>query len=267
MYNGARELGLIFLALDRQSFRDFEVIVADDGSGPEVAGVVESRSRDAEYRVTHLWQPDAGFRKNVMLNRAIVASGTPYLVFIDHDCIPHRHFLADHWDHRGERDVLCGRRVNLGPEMSARVTPDRVRDGSFERLSAALLLDGLRGRSAYIEEALRTTNPLLRKLLHPRKAGILGSNFSVHRDMLERINGFNEDYTSYGLEDSDLAFRLGLAGGALRSLRNLAVLFHLYHTPKQEGSENQVLYDRVVSARQMVCPNGIRKYERHLHAS
>jgi len=268
VYNGARQLELLFHALDRQSFREFEVIIADDGSGPEIADIVAPRRDTAAYGIVHLWQPDAGFRKNAMLNRAIVAAGSDYMVFTDGDCVPHRHFLADHWSHRDQNAVLCGRRVNLGPEMSARVTPASIIDGRFERISAALLYDGLRGRSANIEDAVRTANPVLRKILHPGPAGILGCNFSVRKEMLERINGFNEEYTAPGLgEDSDVAFRLGLAGAPLRSLRNLAILFHLHHPRTEVGTENINLYNRVVESGEMICRNGIRKLEGAVHES
>lgn len=203
-----------------------------------------------------------------MLNRAIVAAGSGYMVFTDGDCLPHGEFLSDHWTHREPGVVLCGRRVNLGPTMSARITPQTVADGSFERISARLLYDGLRGRSANIEDALRTRNRLLRKILHPGKPGILGCNFSVHRGMLEKVNGFNEEYRAPGLgEDSDVAFRLGLAGASLRSLRNLAVLFHLHHPRTEVGEENKLLYRRVVSSGEMVCRNGIRKLEGAVHAT
>jgi glycosyltransferase involved in cell wall biosynthesis len=268
VYNGVRQLELLFLALDRQSFTDFEVIIADDGSGPEIAELVSARRDSAGYGVVHLWQPDAGFRKNAMLNRAIVAAGSDYMVFTDGDCLPHRHFLADHWMHREPEGVLCGRRVNLGPAMSAKVTHAAVRDGSFERISVALLADGLKGGSANIEDAIRTENRLLRRILHPGPPGILGCNFSVHREMLERVNGFNEEYAAPGLgEDSDVAFRLGLAGGTLRSLRNLAILFHLHHPRTEVGEENKRLYRRVVSSGEMICRKGIRPLEGSAHAS
>jgi len=268
VYNGIRQLELLFLALDRQSFRDFEVIIADDGSGTEIAEIIAAHRKSSEYGIAHLWHPDEGFRKNAMLNRAIVAAGSEYLVFTDGDCIPHRHFLADHWTHREPEGVLCGRRVNLSPAMSARVTPGAVRDGSFERLSPALLFDGLRGGSANIEDAIRTPNRYFRQILHPGRPGILGCNFSVHREMLVLINGFNEQYSAPGLgEDSDVAFRLGLAGASLRSLRNLAVLFHLHHRRTEVGEENKRLYRRVVSSGEMICRNGIQKLEDAVDAS
>jgi cellulose synthase/poly-beta-1,6-N-acetylglucosamine synthase-like glycosyltransferase len=256
VYNDVRALGLIFLALDRQTFGRFELIVADDGSGPAVAELVASRGRASRYGVRHLWQEDAGFRKNAILNRAVAEARSPYLVFIDGDCIPHRRFLEDHARHAGPETVLCGR-----------IDAEAVSSGRFERIGTRLLVDGLRGRSSWIEDAVRVENPFIRRLLHPGPPAILGCNFSVRREWLERINGFNEDYRGPGLgEDSDVAFRLGLAGARLGSLRNLAVLFHLHHPRTRVGEENRILYDRIVASREMVCRNGLVKLTETGHA-
>ena len=83
VYNTPRYLELLITALGRQSLTEFEVVVADDGSGPEVAEVIARMKPRFPFPIIHLWQPDEGFRKNAMLNRAIEASGTEYLVFID----------------------------------------------------------------------------------------------------------------------------------------------------------------------------------------
>ncbi|HLF13658.1 MAG TPA: glycosyltransferase [Bacteroidota bacterium] len=267
VYNAVRPLELIFHALDRQTFGDFEVVVADDGSGPAVAELVERRRATSRYHVSHVWHPDRGFRKNAILNRAIAAARSGYLVFIDGDCLPHRRFLEDHSRQAEQGAVLCGRRVNLGRAISEKITPESVESGSFERISLALLADGLRGGSAWIEDAVRTESPLLRKLLHPGKPAILGCNFSVHREWLERINGFNEEYAAPGLgEDSDVAYRLGLAGAGLASLRNLGILFHLHHPKTAVGEENRKIYESVVASREMVCRNGLVKLSSAVYA-
>lgn len=267
VYNAVRELDLIFHALDRQTFDDFEVVIADDGSGPVVAEAVERRSASSRYRISRVWHEDRGFRKNAILNRAVASAGSEYLVFIDGDCLPHRKFLEDHHRHARPEAVLCGRRVNLGRELSAAIDADSVRDGRFEKITPALLADGLRGRSTWIEDGIRTDNAMIRKLLHGGTPTVLGCNFSLRRDWLERINGFNEEYRAPGLgEDSDVAFRLGLAGARLVSLRNLAVLFHLHHPKTAVGEENRRIFQRVVSTREMTCRNGLVQSSTAPHA-
>ena len=134
VYNAVGYLEFILTALQRQSMMDFEVIIADDGSGPGIKSVVERMQVNSPFPMTHLWQPDEGFRKNVILNKAINASRSDYLMFIDGDCVPHHHFVKDHWMHREERGVLCGRRVNFSKQVTGRLTVDDFRSGRFEKM-------------------------------------------------------------------------------------------------------------------------------------
>ena len=260
VYQNVRYLEFVFAALRRQTMRDFELIIADDGSGHEVAELVERTRKNVSFPVQHLWQEDLGFRKNMMLNKAVNASQTDYLVFIDGDCVPHHRFLEDHGANRHPESVLCGRRVNFSGQITDRLTSRSIESGEFEKLSLSVLIDGMLARSSNLEDAIRIENPFLRRLLHRNHARILGCNFSIEKKLLERINGFNEDYRAPGLgEDSDIAFRLELIGARFVTLRYLAVLYHLYHPPTRVGEENKRTYEEVIKRRNPICANGLRK--------
>jgi glycosyltransferase involved in cell wall biosynthesis len=262
VYNKVWYLEYIFAALERQTSRDFEVIVADDGSGPDIRSLVERTAAHASFPIHHVWQPDDGFRKNEILNKAIKVSTTDYLIFIDGDCVPHHDFIRDHLQHREENTLLSGRRVNFSRPITERLTLDDVRTGRIESWSLRLLLDGLFARSSNLEEAIRIEHPLVRRILHRNKPRILGCNFSVEKLQLERINGFNEEYQAPGLgEDSDVAFRLGLIGTKLVTLKYLAVLYHLYHPTTRVGSHNQEIYTRVLAQREPICRFGLHTLE------
>ncbi len=230
VYNRAEYLRMIFAACARQSFRDFEVIVADDGSGPEIAAVVEEARTRHALAVQHLRHDDNGWRKNVMLNSAIRAAESDYLIFTDGDCLPHRRFIEDHMTARETGRYLCGRRVETSARWTAALTLHDVEQGRFERISAGMWWDGLRGHAKRVEDGLRFESPGLRNILHGSNRGMLGSNFSVHRDALMAINGFDEVYDGPGCgEDSDVELRLRLHGLKARSLRHLAIQIHLHH--------------------------------------
>ncbi|MBI5214618.1 MAG: glycosyltransferase [Ignavibacteriae bacterium] len=262
VYNAVRYLEFIFEALKRQSFREFEVIVADDGSGPEIKELIERIRPSVYFPIQHLWHEDNGFRKNIMLNNAIRASQSDYLVFIDGDCVPHKDFLSDHWNHRQEHGLLCGKRVNLSKQLTEQLTLEDIQTGRFERLTWRLFLDGLKAQSINTEESLRITSPLMRKLFVQPEGRILGCNFSVKKELLEKINGFNEDYLAPGRgEDSDIAFRLGLLGVRMVSIRFLAIQIHLYHSRTDGRDENKYLYEHIVATREMICKHGLKKLD------
>lgn len=230
VYNKPENLHLVLAACTRQSFRDFEIIVADDGSGPEVRAVLDRMRLEMPFPIRHLWHEDRGWRKNVMLNNAIRAAETGYCVFIDGDCLPSQHFLLDHWNEREKGRVLLGRRVETSERWTQEINAERIGSGAFEKMDRRDWTDMFAGRSLRVEDGLRIRSAFLRRLLLRNVRGMLGANFSVAREDLIAVNGFDERYDGPGCgEDSDLQFRLGLAGVTGKSLRNLAVLYHLRH--------------------------------------
>ncbi|HEV8539253.1 MAG TPA: glycosyltransferase [Bacteroidota bacterium] len=257
VYNQVRNLELVLTGLEMQSFKDFEVVVGDDGSGREMKEFLGGYR--ALPRVTHVWHPDEGFRRGKILNDAAKAALSRYLVFMDSDCIPHPHFLRDHWVSHQTNVVLCGRRVDLGERIARQLTPEDIRRGRYHRFTKEVLGDILKGQTFGWEESVRLPHPLLGRLIHWKATRILGSNFSLDRELFERVNGFNEDYVGYGFEDSDLGFRLELAGARLKSLRHMAIQFHLNHPRGETSSENVRLFADAVRRRDPLCKNGLRK--------
>jgi glycosyltransferase involved in cell wall biosynthesis len=257
VYNRPDVLRLLVAALARQTVRDAEVIFADDGSGEEVARVIADAKASLPFAVQHLWHEDRGWRKNVMLNAAVRTARSDYLVFIDADCLPHARFLEDHLRARAQRTVLCGRRVEMSRRWSEHLTLERVASGAFEHLGADVWLDGVRGRALRVEDGLRLPVPMAR-LLHGRRGGLLGSNFSLHRDDLARINGFDELYDGPGCgEDSDIEFRLRLDGVRMQALRHSAIQYHVWH-PRTQPAERCLLRFATVQRERLVrCTHGL----------
>jgi glycosyltransferase involved in cell wall biosynthesis len=258
VYNKPGNLRLVAAACARQSFREFEVLVADDGSGPGIAEVVAAMRSEFHLTVNHLWHEDRGWRKNAILNAAIRSARGEQIVFIDGDCLPSRHFLLDHWRERAPGRVLLGRRVEMSRRWTEALTEEAVRSGAFERMGWSEVLDGLRGHSLRVEDGLRMPNPFLRRVLLRRVKGMLGSNFSAARRDLEAVNGFDEEYTGPGCgEDSDLQYRLSLIGVTGKSLRNLAVQYHLWHPRQPVSDPSWDRFELVKQRREPRCLHGL----------
>jgi glycosyltransferase involved in cell wall biosynthesis len=258
VYNKPEILRLVLAACARQSIRNFEVLVADDGSGPAVRQVIEESRRSSGIPLTHIFHDDRGWRKNTILNSAIRASQSDYLVFIDGDCIPSRQFLEDHWREREEHTVLLGRRVETSKRWSVALTVGAITSGDFERLDWGVCLDGLRGEALRIEDGIRIPSALLRKILLRNVRGMLGSNFSVAKPDLLAINGFDELYDGPGCgEDSDIQYRLSLTGVKAKSIRNLAIQFHVHHPLTHVSDACWERFERVRRTGQPRCRIGL----------
>jgi glycosyltransferase involved in cell wall biosynthesis len=258
VYNRPEALRLILAACRRQTFLPFEIVIADDGSGDAITAVIEEASRLSRQPILRAWQPDDGWRKNKALNAAVRMASADYLVFIDGDCIPHSRFLEDHWHAREDRAVLCGRRVELSPAWTARMTLDTVRSGRYETMGMREWWDGVRGRALRVEDGIRIASPRVASLLHGNVRGLLGSNFSLHREQLARINGFDEAYEGPGSgEDSDIQFRLELLGVAIRSLRHRAIQYHLWHARTRASKQSEQRFEEVKRQRAAWCDRGL----------
>ena len=263
VYNRVHELELILVALGNQSYTDFEVIIADDGSGKEMHDFIDAYKQQNKLKIKHVYQEDSGFRKNKILNSAIKNSSTDYLIFIDGDCIPHSDFIKEHCINRQENTVLCGRRVNLGKKLSDEITKEKIISKEFQKIGLKHFKDSLQKKktgSNYIEEGLIFKSGILTKIFLSKTPHLLGCNFSIEKKLMKKINGFDENYIGPGIgEDSDIEYRLRLAGAGFKSLRNKAVLFHLYHEINKISKDNMAYFEEVQKLGEYKCKNGLIK--------
>jgi glycosyltransferase involved in cell wall biosynthesis len=259
-YNKIDYLRLVLAGFERQTEKDFEFIIADDGSKQEIVKEVEILSKEIPFPLIHLWQEDKGFRKNKILNKAITTANTDYLIFIDADCIPHSRFVEEHISNSGKGSCLTGRRVNLSQKYTQIFSPQKVREGIIEKNNFALIKDGIFGESFYVEKGFYFKSRLLRKLFNKKERGLLGCNFSLYKEDMLNINGFDERYEAPSIgEDSDVQFRLELNGINIISLNHIAVQYHLYHKLLERPHENLTLFNKIKEEKLAFTPFGIKK--------
>lgn len=262
VYKKIEELSLIFKALSLQSYKNFEVIVADDGSGDEMEKFVKEYASISNNKIIFITQEDKGFRKTKILNQAIKSSNADYLIFIDGDCIPHKNFIKNHLINKSENTVLYGRRVMLGKKISNEIKSGKIPIDKLSSIKFKLLLDSFKRDepSYHIEEGLIIKNKLLRKIYKIKSNHLSGCNYSLPKNLIEKINGFDENYIGAGIgEDSDIEFRLKLAGAKLKLVRNLAIVYHLHHPKTIPSKTNHIYFNSVIQSKDYVCKNGIIK--------
>ncbi|MBI3004362.1 MAG: glycosyltransferase [Ignavibacteriales bacterium] len=259
-YNKWKELRLVIASLEAQTFQDFELIICDDGSRKDVVDEIHAWMARTSLRVQHLWQADAGFRKNRIMNRGIADARSDYLIFIDGDCVLHPEFVREHFTHREKMTVLAGRRLEFSPSISRMITEKRIKDGFLQKNlwwiipAIAFHKDNNALKGVYLR------NTWLRGILNRKQRGIVGCNFSVHKEDLLAVNGFDMRYEGPGTgEDSDLEHRLRLVGRKINSFCHTAVQFHLYHELLGRGDTNEQLFKELQSQAQPVTPYGIKQ--------
>ncbi|MBJ6725945.1 glycosyltransferase family 2 protein [Geomesophilobacter sediminis] len=248
-YNSPAYLARVLEGYRLQSRYPDELIVADDGSGPETAQVVEEFAARAPFPVRHVWHEDNGFRLAEIRNRAIARAESDYLIFTDGDCVPHPCFVADHARAFRPGSFVTGKRMLVGKDLS----PTFLWKG-FAGALASCLTGGLSGGHHLVR--LPWYNPGKKGI-----RGLRGCNIAVARADLLEINGFNEQIVGWGREDSELVGRLFALGRSRRETPFSAIVFHLWHPENSRASleENDRLLKESLESGSYRCPCGIVK--------
>lgn len=221
-YNDANILEWSLAAFARQSVRDFELILADDGSSEAYEPILKKWAGRFAREIVHVQHERQGFRKTRIQNRAVSVAKTERLIFVDVDCLPHRNFLRNHLTFLEPGVALTGRRVHIRNE----ILPDAeiVYERGVEVGAGKLFAEWMRGRARVIEHGFE-----LPIFYESRNNGILGCNFSVTKADFAAVNGFNEEFLGRGGEDTDIDLRLRRNRVRVRCLRNKLIEYHLMH--------------------------------------
>ena len=256
-YNREDALNAVLHALSRQSDRNFEVVVADDGSGPATAGVVREWASRTTLQIKHVWHDDLGFRLADIRNRGIRESAGAYVLFLDGDCIARPNFVAAHRRLAESGWFVTGTRILLSPELTDRILRQRLEPESWGL--ARWLKLRWRGELNRFAPLLNLPLGAMRRLTARRWRGARGSNMAFWRVDLEKVDGFDASFSGWGREDSDLFIRLIRAGVRRKDGRFATGVLHLWH-PEADRSrlaENDRQLDEVLHSNRITARRGI----------
>jgi glycosyltransferase involved in cell wall biosynthesis len=258
-YNQVRALELCLWGYAVQTRRDFEVVVADDGSGPETAAVIERVRAASGLAVRHVWHEDRGFRKTEILNRAIHQAAGEYLVFTDGDCIPRADFVETHLRLAERGRFLSGGYLKLPQGVSEAVTVEDVRAGRVADVEWLRRQGWRPGRHAL---RLLHAGPAATALdlLTPTRATWNGHNSSCFREAIEAVNGFDLEM-AYGGLDRAVGERMENAGIHGKQVRFRAPVLHLHHerpyVDREKLRRNRAIRDRIRRGGETRAPRGL----------
>jgi glycosyltransferase involved in cell wall biosynthesis len=252
-YNKPDYLRRVLDCLAHQVRLPDEVMVADDGSGPETGDHVRSISSASPYRLAHVWHEDEGFRAARIRNQAVKESTGDYVIFLDGDCLVNRHFISDHMRLLEKGFFVQGKRVLIGRDISASISRREVNS------APAMLRLALGGGISNLHHLIRMpVFPAFRKLSH---RGIKTCNMGVHREDVYAVNGFNERFVGWGREDSEFAARLFSLGVERKDHPFMAVCYHLWHEENLRDNlvQNDSMLEDTIASGITRCADGIEK--------
>ena len=241
-YNWPAALDRVLDSLSRQTHLDFEVIVADDGSGPDTAELMSRWMQRAPFPLQHAWQEDEGFRAARVRNLGASKASGDYLVFIDGDCLTLPGFIASHAAQAERGWFATGRRAQVRESATAEILRQGLAPYALPRWR--LIAESPRWLQTRYAQLLRLPVDGVRRTKHVadvRKAE--SCNLALWRDDFLKVGGFDETFEGFGCEDVDLCLRLLRAGLKRKSLEHLEPVLHLFHGRKEVIPETRRLLE------------------------
>lgn len=251
-YNWPDALELVLKSIAAQTVLPQEVIIADDGSTSDTKLLIENIQKDFPTVLKHVWHEDEGNRKAKIMNKAIAQAQNEYIISIDGDVILHPNFVEDHLQ-LAEKDVyLYGSRVNI--QESALSSLFQHKSIVFNFFSK-----GIKKRS----RTLHFLSLAKKQKKHANYSSKMrGCNFSFWKSDFIRVNGYNEEFTGWGREDSELVLRMHHAGIYAKRLKFAGIVYHIYHHEQSKSflDRNDKIQQKTIAEKLSFAEKGINQY-------
>lgn len=234
-YNQPLWLERTLWAFEAQTVNNFEIIIADDGSNEETKSLIERFQKEANLKIKHVWHPDNGFQKCVILNKAIVASESDYLLFTDGDCLPRADFVQKHLENARIGYFLSGGYFKLNSAVSHLVTKSDIQQ-QLVFSSKWLHKNGQPSTYKFLKLQKKHWISAVLNYFTTTKPTWNGHNVSGWKKDIIAVNGYNEEMM-YGGLDRELGERLENYGIKGLQIRYSAIVLHLDHPRPYKKSE------------------------------
>jgi len=265
VYKDLVALDLILQSLSEQSYKDIEVIIAEDDNADDTK---EFLKKYTHLNLIHVFHENLGNRKTIIQNKAVLKSSGEYLIFIDGDVIPYRDFIKNQLLIAEKKVVLSGRRVNLNNKISTKLRKGKIKALTIEKFYPLFSLYFMFDRNVRYEQGF-ILNPegfIYKTFIKNRirNSEIIGCNFSCYKEDFIAINGFDESYAESRIgDDIDLTWRFKAANYKLKSSKNLANVFHLHHSKisiSKDWTKERALLNYNKDRNLFICEDGLSKY-------
>lgn len=262
-YNSPDWLEKVLWGYAAQDHKEFEIIIADDGSDDKTRERIDYMSSETGMEIRHVWHEDQGYRRQTILNKTILTASTEYLVFTDGDCIPRKDFLAVHVKHAQKGRFLSGGYCKLPMDLSKLISKEDImnhRCFDIKWLSSK----GLKGSSQKRKLSAGSGWGAFLDVITPANASFNNCNSSAWKEDVIAVNGYDERM-QYGGSDREIGERLNNLGIKGKQIRHRAIVIHLDHArgykTKDSVAKNQDIRKNTRRSKIVWTPYGIRQGE------
>lgn len=253
-YNRGHLLELALASYLLQSSRDFEIVVADDGSTDATPDIVEAFGAAASFDVRYVRQEHEGHRRAAVLNRGLAAARGDWILFSDCDSLAFPDLVELHIRHARSDRLLCGGYFRLDRDETEKLNRPQIDSGEY------LALFTMKRKIQVLRKSAKARWEIIRR--KPRRPHNMGLNYSAPRGALDRINGYDEVFTGWGAADGDVRERLRRIGVAPFSLYRTALVMHMWHPVEETKVKEITKRNRAYAVRKDIpvfCRHGLRK--------
>jgi glycosyltransferase involved in cell wall biosynthesis len=259
-YNSPAWLEKVLWGFHYQTDKNFELVIADDGSGKETRDIIARFQGESDMDMEHIWQEDNGFQKCRILNKAIIAAKGDYMITTDGDCIPRNDFVAVHRKLAEPGKFLSGGYHKLPLAASKAITRKDIAEGRcFEK--QWLIANGAKPT---LKLSVSPWQGTILNRLTPTNRTWNGHNASCFIKDAIRVNGFDERM-KYGGLDCEFGGRLLNAGIKAKQIRYSAICVHLDHARDYVNDEdwrsNRVIRKTSILEKIIETPAGIKQMD------
>jgi glycosyltransferase involved in cell wall biosynthesis len=250
-YNWPQALALVLKSVSRQTLLPNEVIIADDGSRDETSKIIEAFQSSTNLNIKHIWHEDLGFRKSLIINKAVKSINSDYVIEIDGDIIVDKNFIKDHLKAAEPGYFIQGSRTMLTEQKTKEILATKNIDFSIFSTGLKSRFNALRLPSLTVIFKLDPSNPF----------HIKGCNLAFWKNDFIAVNGYNNNFVGWGGEDYEFGARLLHLGVKRKRLKMAALAFHIFHpdNSRSNAGPNDLIYRATLKDNQKFCKNGYKQ--------
>jgi glycosyltransferase involved in cell wall biosynthesis len=264
IYKDIEALKLIIDTLRYQTYKNFEVVIAEDGQDENIKMYINSITN---LDIKHTTQKDQGVRKARSQNNGVLASTGDYLIFIDGDCLLYSTFIEGHVKLAQDGYALSGRRINLNANLTYKLKSNHINPYDIEKKLLSKYLYLAFNKETRFEQgiSIKIDSFIYKKFIkrRDRNISILGCNFSSWRKDIVALNGFDENYGETAIpDDMDWDWRFKAYNIKIKSCKNIANMMHLHHKAHDRGDATAQLANMYSKMKQnlYVCKDGLNRH-------